>query len=58
MNTTYFYIYNFEQAQFFINHGLEVIEINRGKKGDIYHKFLRDKKANEIFDKWVKRIGK
>jgi hypothetical protein len=52
----YFYIYNFEQSQFFIQNGLEVLEIGKGKFGDIFHKFLRDDKANEVFDKWVRRI--
>lgn len=52
----YFYIYNFEQAQFFIKNGLEVLEIGRGKRGDVYHKFLRDDKANKVFDKWVRYI--
>lgn len=50
----YFYIYNFAQAKFFITNGLNVLKVGVGKQGDVYHKFLRDEKANEVFDRWVK----
>ena len=49
----YFYIYNFEQAKFFINSGLPVLDIRKAPKGDIYHKFLRDAKAEEVFQNWL-----
>ncbi len=53
----YFYIYNFEQANFFIHNGLEVLEVGKGSKhGDVYLKFLRNQKANEVFDRWVVRV--
>ena len=48
----YFYIYNFEQAKFFIDSGLKVLEIGKGAYGDIYHKFLRDDTAEQVFYIW------
>ena len=48
----FFYIYNMRQAQFFINNGLPLLEIGRGYKGDIYHKFLRDERAERVFEMW------
>ena len=51
----YFYIYNFSQAQFFIDNGIPLLEIGKGSKGDIYHKFIRDDLSNKVFDKWVTR---
>ena len=51
----YFYIYNYRQAKYFIDNGLKVIDINTGKKNDIYHKFLRDKIAEKVFMDWKKR---
>ena len=51
----YFYIYNFVQAKFFINNGLKVIEIGKGSKGDIYHKFIRDEKSEKVFYEWKRR---
>ena len=48
----YFYIYNYKQALFFIQNGLEVIDIDKGKENQIYHKFIRDDKSEQIFMKW------
>lgn len=50
----YFYIYNFDQAKFFINMGLPVIDIKKTSRGDVYHKFVRDKESEQIFYKWKK----
>ena len=50
----YFYIYNYKQAKFFIDNGLTVIDIDKGKKNDIYHKFIRDEKSEKIFMEWKK----
>ena len=49
---TYFYIYNYKQALFFLQNGLQVIDIDKGKQNQIYHKFIRDDKAEQIFMKW------
>lgn len=51
----YFYIYNFEQAKYFINKGLYLVEIKKTTKGDIYHKFIRDKDSEQIFLEWKKQ---
>ena len=48
----YFYIYNYKQALFFIQNGLEVLDIDKGKENQIYHKFIRDNKSEQIFFKW------
>jgi hypothetical protein len=55
INNKYFFIYNFKQAKYFIDNGLEVLSIGKGNKGDIYHKFLRDEKAEELFLEWAKQ---
>lgn len=55
MKSRYFYIYNFEQAKFFINNGLKVIDINKGDKGDVYIQFLRDDDAEKVFSLWMNR---
>jgi len=51
----YFYIYNKTQATFFVNNGLEVLEIQKSSQGNMYFKFLRDQKAEEVFSMWVNR---
>jgi hypothetical protein len=53
--TRYFYIYNYVQALFFINNGLEVLDIGRGNQKDVYYKFLRDDKSEQVFMEWKKR---
>lgn len=55
MKTKYFYIYNPYQAKFFIDMGLTVLSISKGAKGDVYHKFLRDKKSEKIFMEWKRK---
>lgn len=49
----YFYIYNPDQANFFNSNGIPILEIGKGKKNDIYIKFPRDKKSDEVFSLWV-----
>jgi hypothetical protein len=51
----YFYIYNPHQADFFVKEGALVVGVGKGTKGDVFIKFLKDKKCLEIFDKWVVR---
>lgn len=48
----YFYIYNFAQTKFFIDNGLRIIDIGKGSKQDIYHKFIRDEESEKVFMKW------
>lgn len=51
----FFYIYNPEQANFFNSNGIQVLEIGKGKHGDIYVKFPRNDKSEEVFERWIKR---
>jgi hypothetical protein len=51
----YFYIYNPLQANFFVINGLAVLEIGKGNQGNIYIKFLRNEKSEEVFSRWVER---
>lgn len=51
----YFYIYNPDQANFFNLNGVPVLEIGKGKKNDIYIKFPRNEKSEEVFSRWIKR---
>lgn len=47
-----FYIYNFDQARYFINRGLPLLEIGRGSRGDVYFSFARDDLAENVFMDW------
>ena len=51
----YFYIYNIEQANFFIKEGLSVVEVGIGKKKDVYIKFVRNYVSELVFTKWTNR---
>jgi hypothetical protein len=51
----YFYIYNPEQADYFIKNGLQVVGAGKGQLKDIYFKFIRDEQAEEVFTRWVER---
>lgn len=55
MKINYLYIYNFQQAKFFINNGLKVDEIGKGEKGDVYIRFVRDEDCESVFELWAKR---
>lgn len=48
----YFYIYDYKQALFFIQNGGKLLDIKKGNRGDLYHKFPRDNKHEELFMKW------
>lgn len=48
----YFYIYNRHQANYFIQNGLPVLEVGKGKQDGHYTKFLRDAEAEVVFSKW------
>jgi len=51
----FFYIYNLVQANFFLMNGLTAMEVGKGNRGDVYVKFARNAKSEEVFDRWVKR---
>lgn len=55
MNDKYFYIYDLKQALFFIQNGGCVLDIAKGNKGDLFHKFPRDKRHEELFMNWKKQ---
>lgn len=49
----YFYVYNLEQANFFIKEGVKVERVGKGTKGDFYTKFIRNSLSESVFSKWV-----
>ena len=51
-NKDFLYVYNFKQAKFFANMGLPIIEIGKGKKGDIFLKFMKDEKSAKLYNLW------
>jgi hypothetical protein len=55
---SYFYIYNPEQSDFFVKNGAVVLEVGKGNKGDVYVKFPRTDKEEEIFSRWVELCNK
>lgn len=58
LNYKPFYIYNIEQANFFMLNGIVAIGTGFGKQGDLYIKFPRDFKSEEVFDRWCTLNGK
>lgn len=52
MNIEYFYIYDLKQALFFIQNGAHLIDIAKGSKGDLFHKFPRDEEHETLFMNW------
>lgn len=50
-----FYIYNLEQARFFIFNGAKVLDVGKGNKNDIYIKFARNNENEHIFELWCNR---
>lgn len=51
----FFYIYNLEQANFFINNNIPIIKVGKGKDGDFYVKFPRNNHSEEVFTLWCNR---
>lgn len=51
----FYFIYNPHQANFFNMNGVPVLEIGKGKKGDVYVKFPKNKYSEEVFGRWVER---
>ena len=55
-NEEYYYIYNHKQAFYFIVKGkLIPVDIHKNKKGQLYHKFIKDDYSMKIFNNWCKR---
>ena len=50
-----FYIYNPLQANFFHMNGIPILEIGKGKKSDVFVKFPRNEKSEEVFRRWIER---
>lgn len=56
MKKKYMYIYNLQQALFFIQNKLIPTEISISKKTKkVYFKFIRDEKTEQVFSEWVER---
>jgi hypothetical protein len=51
-NENYIFLYNISRANFFLQNGVELIEIGRGKQGETYYKFLKTDKSAEVNKKW------
>jgi len=49
----FFYIYNLVQANFYISNGIKPLEVGKGNRGDIYLKFPRNEKSEEVFSRWI-----
>lgn len=55
MDKKYAYIYNSEQAKFYINEcGLKILDLGTGNKGDAFIKFQIDDLYVESFKKWCR----
>lgn len=51
----YYFIYNPHQANFFNLHGVPILEIGKGGKGDTYIKFPKNEHSQNVFGQWVER---
>ena len=51
----YRYIYNMQQASFYIQNGLEPIGCGIGDKKEIYIKFKDSEELQYIFNQWIDR---
>lgn len=47
-----FFIYNYLQADFFLQHGLIPKQIGKGNQDDIYVRYTRNEKSEKVFDEW------
>ena len=54
----YFYIYNPSQAEYFRNRGVEILEIGKGKKGDVFIKFPRTEESDIVFKDWIEKCNR
>lgn len=55
MNKNFIYIYNPFQSDYLLKNGLTPIEIGLGKKKDVYVKFPRNEKTEEVLTRWANR---
>jgi hypothetical protein len=51
----YRYIYNMDQANFYLENGQVPVEFGVGAKNDIYVKFKDSKELQNTFHEWVSR---
>lgn len=49
----FFYIYNPYQSNFFIQNGVYPLECGKGRSGDVFLKFMKTDKSQEIFERWM-----
>ncbi|MFT8312939.1 MAG: hypothetical protein ABF633_01645 [Clostridium sp.] len=52
------YIYNMEQANFYLKNGLVPVGFGTGVKQDVYIKFKDCERLQEIFKNWMDRKDK
>ena len=53
----YFYIYSPQKANFFIQNGVEVLEVGTGRTDGVFFKFLKTDKSLEILNRWKQLNG-
>ncbi|UZW14340.1 hypothetical protein OSC52_00265 [Clostridium pasteurianum] len=49
------YIYNMEQANFYIQNGLVPVEVGTGAKKDVFLKFKDGEELQMVFKLWMER---
>ena len=53
----YLYIYDVKQNDFFVKQGLIPIEVKKGQTGNVYLKYIRDEKAEQVFNIWKSKLN-
>lgn len=52
------YIYDLNQATFYIQHGLTPVAIAKGKYGDVYVRFKHTDELDQVWQKWGEHIAR
>lgn len=50
------YLYNPFQADYLLKNGINPIEFGVGQKKDVYFKFPRNEKTEEVLTRWKNRL--
>ncbi len=57
MREKIFFCYNHFQSDYLIQNGIMPLGVGKGGKGDIFIKFARNEKFEEVFQRWLDRCN-
>lgn len=53
----YFYIYSPQKANFFLQNGIQILEVGTGRVDGAFFKFLKTEKSLEVSQRWKELNG-